>query len=72
MLRATNKNIFEIFKTFDTDGSGELSNLEFKNALRSLNIALTAKEIDLILNYCDNSGDGVVNYREFVEKFQLG
>lgn len=72
VLRASNKSIEEIFKEFDSDGSGELSNLEFKDAFRKLGIGLTSKEIDHLLNICDESGDGVVNWIEFVSKFEIG
>lgn len=34
-----------------------------------MNIGLTSREIDLLLNYCDESGDGVVNWIEFANKF---
>jgi Ca2+-binding EF-hand superfamily protein len=62
----------EVFRDFDKDGSGDISNLEFKDALRKLGIGLTSREIDHLVNYCDESGDGCVNWVEFVNKFALG
>lgn len=58
-----------MFKEFDSDGSGEISNLEFKDAFRKLGIGLTSKELDHLLNFCDESGDGIVNWLEFISKF---
>lgn len=71
-MRASNKSIEQIFKDFDKDGSGHLSNIEFKNVFRGLNIGLTSREIDYLLNYCDESGDGFVDWGEFLRKFKLG
>lgn len=62
VLRSSDKSLEEIFREMDADKSGELSNLEFKNAFRQLNIGLTSKEIDQLLDYCDQTGDGVINY----------
>ncbi|EGR32180.1 hypothetical protein IMG5_093040 [Ichthyophthirius multifiliis] len=69
ILRTSNKNIDEIFKEFDKDNSGNISNLEFKSAFRNLSIGLTSKEIDVLLNFCDESGEGIVNWKEFLKKF---
>lgn len=68
-LRASNKSLREIFNEFDVDGSGNISNLEFKEAFRKMNIGLTSREIDYLLDYCDDSGDGKVNWHEFMYKF---
>lgn len=69
ILRASNKSMAEIFKEFDQDGSGCISNLEFKEAFRKLGIGLTSREIDHLLDYCDDSGDGSINWLEFITKF---
>lgn len=34
-----------------------------------LNIALTSKEIDLLLNFCDFSIEKLINWKEFVKRF---
>jgi len=39
----------------DTDGSGEVSNLEFINAIRGLNLGLNLKEIEELLLYVDSN-----------------
>ena len=53
ILKASNMDLKDVFAQFDSDGSGKISNLEFKNALRQLNLGLTSKEIDILL---DESG----------------
>ncbi|EGR32802.1 hypothetical protein IMG5_070330 [Ichthyophthirius multifiliis] len=70
ILRTSNKSINQVFNDFDKDKSGEISNLEFKAAFRNLIIGLTSKEIDVLLNFCDESGEGIVNWREFINKFK--
>ena len=49
---------------------GSISNLEFKNALRALNLGFTSKEIDLLLNYINENGDGMINWMDFMRKLQ--
>lgn len=66
ILRASNKSLEEVFKSYDKDGSGDISNLEFKEAFRQMEIGLTSKELDYLLDYCDESGDGNVNWLEFI------
>jgi hypothetical protein len=39
----------DIFSKFDENGSGELTQYEFRKALRSLNIGLTILEINEII-----------------------
>ena len=46
ILRASNKTLKEIFTEFDVNGDGVLSNIEFRNAFKKLNLGLTIKEID--------------------------
>lgn len=72
ILRSTNKSIDEIFKQFDSDGSGSISNVEFRNALRELNLGLSLSEIDILQNLCDENMDGLIDYREFSKKFHIG
>lgn len=72
ILRSANKSLKEIFSEFDHDGSGTISNVEFRNALRDLNLGLSLDEIDVLQNICDENQDGLINYSEFVKKFNLG
>jgi Ca2+-binding EF-hand superfamily protein len=68
-LHASNTSVEQFFKQIDTDGSGEVSNLEFINALRSLNLGLNLKEMEELLLYCDTNRDGKISFQEFASKF---
>ena len=48
-----------------------MTNLQFKQAFRKLKIALTSKEIDLILNYCDFKLESLINWKEFIKRFDV-
>ena len=69
IIKASNKDIKAIFNQFDSDKSGSLSNVEFKNAIRKLNMGLTSKDIDLLISYLDSSGDWWIDLKEFLNRF---
>lgn len=71
ILRSSNKTIEQIFKEFDKDGSGTISNVEFRNAFREMNLGLSLNEIDQLQNACDENMDGLIDWREFAKKFKL-
>lgn len=71
ILRSSNKTIEQVFKDFDKDGSGSISNVEFRNAFREMNLGLSLAEIDQLQNVCDENMDGLVDWKEFVKKFKL-
>jgi len=70
----------EIFQQFDTDGSGSLNRMEFRKALRAMNLGLSILEINEIIELVDSkdltahtrydnvAGDGNIDYKEFKEK----
>ena len=68
----------KIFVQHDADGNGVLDRDEFKACLKSSDLGLTRKEINMLLSEADENADGVVNYEEFaplcfrilVEKFK--
>lgn len=62
-LEAMMKGVFEMA---DVDGNGTLSQAEFKECLKSAELGLTRKEINLLLSECDVDGDGRVSYTEFL------
>jgi EF-hand domain pair len=70
VLQASNKTLEEVFKEFDLDGNGVLSNMEFRQGIRKLNLGLTLMEIDDLLNYCDSNNDGLIDWQEFSNKFK--
>jgi Ca2+-binding EF-hand superfamily protein len=70
IIKSSNMHLREIFETFDQDGNGLITPLEFRHAVRSLNINLTAKEIDEIIKVCDRNMDGMIDWKEFSAKFK--
>lgn len=71
ILRSCNKTPTEIFQEFDKDGSGEISNLEFRAAFKNLNLGLSFKDIDELMIYCDTNADGVINGSEFSKLLEM-
>lgn len=55
-----------VFEAADENGNGELSMEEFRKCLKSAELGLTRKEINLLLSECDTNQDGAVSYNEFV------
>jgi Ca2+-binding EF-hand superfamily protein len=44
--------------------------VEFRNAIRQLNLGLTAREIDKVMLRIDTNSDGKIDYNEFMSKFK--
>lgn len=65
ILSASRKNVLEIFQEFDTNNSGAISQVEFKNGIRKLNLGLTSREIDDLMIRLDTNGDGKIDIKEF-------
>jgi len=55
IIRSSASSFEEIFKGFDTDGNGLISQVEFRNALRKLNLGVTSREIDKLLSKIDTN-----------------
>lgn len=70
LLAASPKSLEQAFTQVDSEKTGKLNNIQFKKAIRFLNIALTSKELDLLLNYCDYKVDTLINWREFMKRFE--
>uniref|UniRef100_A0A4W5NC84 Calcium binding protein 2b n=1 Tax=Hucho hucho TaxID=62062 RepID=A0A4W5NC84_9TELE len=61
------KELRDAFKEFDTNGDGQISIMELREAMKKLmGEQLTNREIDEILRDVDLNGDGRVNFEEFV------
>lgn len=46
ILKSSARSFEEIFAEMDSDGNGTLSLVEFRNAIRKLNLGLSSREID--------------------------
>jgi Ca2+-binding EF-hand superfamily protein len=68
VLRATDNKLDDCFAQYDLGNKGVISNLEFRNALRQLNLGLTTHDIDALLSGSECTTGGIVNYKEFIKK----
>ncbi|XP_051633114.1 calcium-binding protein 2 isoform X1 [Manacus candei] len=61
------KELRDAFREFDTNGDGQISMAELREAMRKLlGQQLNYREVDEILKDVDLNGDGLVNFEEFV------
>ena len=70
LMKSSPLTLKEIFMTWDKDGNGRISAVEFRNALRKLNLGLTSREIDKLMAKVDVNSDGMVDWSEFSAKFR--
>ena len=57
-VKNNNQEIHNAFIKADENKSGYISYINFRKVLRSLNIYLSSKEIDAILNIIDTTSSG--------------
>ena len=69
-MRSSSQTLDQIFREFDSDGNGSISEVEFRNAIRKLNLGLTSREIDKLMLRIDSNSDGKIDYNEFISKFK--
>ena len=72
MLRKMNegnpeKELMDVFTVFDQDGSGTNSAEELRAAMKVIGEKLTEEEIEQAIKLADASGDGEVDYDEFIQ-----
>lgn len=70
LIKASGKSLDAIFGQFDVDGSGDITAVEFRKAMRLISLTLTDQEIDKIMQRVDANMDGVVSYIEFAARFR--
>ena len=70
IIATSTKSLREIFNEFDEDGNGFITQVEFRNAMRKLNLGITSREMDQVLQQIDNNGDGKIDWQEFSAKFK--
>eukprot|EP00727_Mastigamoeba_balamuthi_P011882 m51a1_g7316 putative calmodulin (172) ;mRNA; f:136881-137490 len=59
--------LLEAFMMFDTDGSGALSRDELHEVMTTLGDAMSEEEFGAMVKEADASGDGQINYEEFIK-----
>lgn len=70
IIKSSNMHLRDIFEKFDADGNGYITPLEFRHAVRALNLSLTSREIDEIIKVVDRNMDGMIDWQEFSFKFK--
>ena len=60
------KKLNDIFADMDRSGDGKLAKKEFEQALISLSIDVTPKEIDVIYQHVDKDNNNMLDYSEFI------
>ncbi|XP_048257774.1 caltractin-like [Haliotis rufescens] len=60
------EEILKGFNTFDTDGSGAISQDNLRQACRDVGIKFTQKELQEMIEEADVNGDGVIDKEEFI------
>ena len=60
-----------IFRKFDKDKSGFISRSEFKRAFNEMGIDAPRSEIQKMIERLDKSGDGEVEYKEFINAVKV-
>ncbi|ESO87670.1 hypothetical protein LOTGIDRAFT_219843 [Lottia gigantea] len=61
------ESLKDAFRIFDKDGNGFINAAELRHVLCNLGEKLTDEEVDEMIREADLTGDGQVNYDEFVK-----
>lgn len=70
LIKSSGKTIDAVFGQFDVDGSGDVTSVEFRKAMKLISLGLTDQEIDKIMARVDANQDGMVSYAEFATRFR--
>ena len=62
-------NLKKVFNTIDDDSSGSITETELLNALVSMHIHVTKKDVRKMIAKVDQNHDGLITFDEFVEIF---
>ena len=63
---SSRSSLSKIFRKFDTNHNGQITETEFRSALEKLGFTATRSEIRELVERFDVDGDGMVSYAEFV------
>ncbi|CAE8709409.1 unnamed protein product, partial [Polarella glacialis] len=57
----------ELFRIYDKDDDGHVDETEFGPMMRALGLNLSQQELDMFFRDMDDSGDGNIQFMEFIE-----
>lgn len=72
MLCECNSRIIDLFRTWDNDGSGTVSRVEFHNAIKFLGLKCGRVEVDAIFDEMDTDRSGELSLREINRDLRRG
>jgi len=70
LIKNSGKTIDSVFSQFDVDGSGDVTAVEFRKAMKLISLGLTDIEINKIMARVDTNNDGQISYAEFASRFR--
>lgn len=65
LVKSSNRDITQVFANYDEFDTGFITNLEFRNVMRKLNIGLSTADIDAVLNITESVNGAKINWKEF-------
>ena len=60
------KKLRQQFNKIDKNLSGTIETDELRDAVKNMDIELSAEEVEKIVKQCDYIEDGLINYHEFI------
>ena len=63
-LKANATRVMDLFRSWDSDGDGEVSRAEFHKAMPALGLDIPKKAVDELFNQWDDDGGGALAYKE--------
>lgn len=64
-VETPHREAFEIFKSYDRDGSGSIDRAEFARLLEALGQAISEEELEMALEVVDANHSGRISWGEF-------
>lgn len=63
-------DVRDVFRLFDENKDGEITSAEFKRGIDKIGLRLSEDEVERVMQICNVSKSGVLNYQEFASVFR--